>query len=60
MLALSLAFAEMTSILTRLLVRCDFELCDESREWGSGQCAWVVWEKPALYVRMTRVSGTAE
>lgn len=32
----------------------DLELCPESQKWGHGQKAWVIWDKPAMYVRLTK------
>lgn len=42
----------MTSILARVVYRFDLELCPESENWIKGQAAWIVWEKPPLYIKL--------
>ena len=48
----SLAYAEMRSILARMLWHFDMELCEVSKEW-SKQLIFVLWEKRALMVKLT-------
>ncbi|KAH7032669.1 cytochrome P450 [Microdochium trichocladiopsis] len=50
----NLANAEMRIILARLLWRFDLELLQESRNWMQ-QRVFVLWEKPALMVKVTPV-----
>lgn len=47
----SLAYHEMRIILANVLWRFDFELCPESEGW-TDQKVWIVWEKPALMVKL--------
>ncbi|KAF6240618.1 hypothetical protein HO173_001289 [Letharia columbiana] len=48
----NLAYAEMRSILARMLWHFDMELCEASKGW-TDQLAFVLWEKPALLVKLT-------
>ncbi|KAL8694627.1 MAG: hypothetical protein Q9218_000722 [Villophora microphyllina] len=52
----NLAYAEMRSILARVLWHFDLELCEESRDWAK-QKVFALWDKPALNVRL-RSRGT--
>lgn len=47
----SLAYAEMRSILARMLWNFDMELCEASKEWNK-QRIYLLWEKPALMVKL--------
>lgn len=49
----NLAYAEMRLILARLLFDFDLELDERSRNWTEGMKAFVLWEKPALWIRLT-------
>lgn len=48
----SLAYAETKLILSRVLYRFNFELKEESVGWMA-QKAYVLWEKPPMYVYVT-------
>lgn len=48
----NLAYAEMRLILTRLLYDFDLELDERSTDWMKGQKAYVLWEKPPLWVKV--------
>ena len=48
----SLAFAEMRTILARMLWNFDMELCEVSKDWNK-QRIFLLWEKPALMVKLT-------
>ncbi len=48
----SLAYAEMRFILARLIWNFDIEITEQSREWMDHQRAYLIWEKPPLYVRL--------
>lgn len=47
----NLAYAEMRSIMARMLWNFDMELCDDSKDWAR-QKVFVLWDKPALNVRL--------
>ena len=47
----NLAYVEMRSILARIVWHFDMELCEESKDW-TNQNAYVLWEKPPLYVML--------
>lgn len=49
----NLAYAEMRLILARLLFDFDLELDERCRNWTEGQKAFMLWEKPALWVKLT-------
>ncbi|KAE9964642.1 hypothetical protein EG328_010294 [Venturia inaequalis] len=49
----NLAYAEMRIILARLLFDFDLELDERSRSWTRGMKAFVLWEKPSLWVKLT-------
>jgi cytochrome P450 len=51
-----LAYAEIRLILARLLFNFDMELCDESKDWLN-QKTYLVWQKPALMVRLRNREG---
>jgi hypothetical protein len=51
----SLAYAEMRLILARMIWNFDMEIAPDSWNWIN-QKAYVVWEKPALNVRLAPVA----
>jgi cytochrome P450 len=48
----NLAWAEIRTILARLVWHFDMELMDESRDWVEGQKVYFLWYKPALMVKL--------
>jgi hypothetical protein len=52
---LSLAYAEMRLILTRLLWNFDLELDERSQTWVKDLKAYSIWQKEALYVKLKPV-----
>ncbi|MCJ1380206.1 hypothetical protein MMC17_003309 [Xylographa soralifera] len=52
----SLAYFEIRSTLAYMLWTFDMELCDESRDWATDQRFDVTWERPPLYVKLSRRS----
>ena len=54
----SLAYAEMMSVMSRMLFHFDMTLCDESIGWGHKQKTFVFWEKPPLMVRLALSDGS--
>lgn len=46
------AWAEMCSILARLVWNFEMELCPESEGWDQGQKVYFVWSKPPLMVKL--------
>lgn len=48
----SLAWAEMRTILARLVWNFEFEMLDTSRDWEKQQRVFVLWSKPSLMVRL--------
>ena len=50
--SLSLAYAEMRSILARMLWNFDMKLCEASKKW-TDQRVFVLWEKLPLLVKLT-------
>jgi len=52
------AWAEMRSILARLVWNFEMELCPESEVWGKGQKVYFVWFKSPLMVKLTARSET--
>lgn len=46
------AWAEMRSILARLIWNFEMELCPESEQWDQGQKVHFVWVKPPLMVNL--------
>ncbi|KAF4981105.1 hypothetical protein FDECE_17751 [Fusarium decemcellulare] len=51
----NLAYAEMRSILARLVWNFDVELDDVDHNWLSGQKTYMIWEKGPLKLRFTNV-----
>jgi cytochrome P450 len=48
----NLAWAEMRTILARLVWNFDMELLPESEGWDEGQKIYVLWHKPPLMVKL--------
>lgn len=42
----------MRFILSRLVWNFDIEIDEQSREWIDHQRAYLIWEKPALFVKL--------
>ncbi|KAH7007774.1 cytochrome P450 ClCP1 [Ilyonectria destructans] len=53
----NLAYAEMRSILARLMYNFDVELDDVSQDWLSSQKTYIIWEKGPLRLRFTNVKS---
>ncbi|MCJ1388900.1 hypothetical protein MMC18_001751 [Xylographa bjoerkii] len=47
----NLAYAEMRSIMARMLWHFEMELCEDAEGWND-QRIFILWDKPALYVRL--------
>ncbi|KAF4845773.1 Cytochrome P450 monooxygenase hmp1 [Colletotrichum siamense] len=54
-IAINLAYAEMRYILARFLWRFDVEMTDQSRDWMDDQKAYLVWDKPGLFLMLIPV-----
>ena len=54
----NLAWAEIRTILARLVWHFDFEILDASRNWEK-QKVFVLWEKPSLMVKLKVRQGAA-
>lgn len=52
----SLAYAEMSTVLAKLLWHFDIELLPETLNWDQAK-SYVVWEKDALKVKLTSFSN---
>ena len=50
----SLAYAEIRSILVRLLWHFDFQLEAESQNWLEDQKEYSLWDKGALWIKLER------
>lgn len=48
----SLAYAEMRFILARFVWNFDLSLDERSRNWMDHQQAYLIWEKPPLYMNL--------
>ncbi|MCJ1432335.1 hypothetical protein MMC27_001691 [Xylographa pallens] len=48
----NLAYAEMRSIMARMLWNFEMELCGDSEGWND-QRIFILWDKPALHVRLS-------
>jgi cytochrome P450 len=48
----SLAWAELRTILGRLVWNFEFEMLDTSRDWEKQQRVFILWSKPSLMVRL--------
>ncbi|KAF2023284.1 cytochrome P450 monooxygenase-like protein, partial [Setomelanomma holmii] len=48
----NLAWAEIRTILARLVWNFDMQLQDVSRNWEKGQTSFVLWSKPSLMVKL--------
>ncbi|CAG8958605.1 hypothetical protein HYFRA_00009922 [Hymenoscyphus fraxineus] len=51
-IAMNLAYAEMRYILARLLWNFDLEMTEQSRNWMDNQKAYLVWDKPGLFLKL--------
>jgi cytochrome P450 len=49
----SMAWAEIRSILARLIWNFDMELQTESSNWADKQKVYILWDKPSLMVKLT-------
>jgi hypothetical protein len=49
----SMAWAEINTILARLVWNFDMELQEESMHWGDKQKVYILWDKPSLMVKLT-------
>lgn len=54
----NLAYAEMRSIMARILWNFDLELCDDSKDWAR-QKVFILWDKPALNVKLRVRKGVS-
>ncbi|KAF1985411.1 cytochrome P450 monooxygenase-like protein [Aulographum hederae CBS 113979] len=50
----NLAYSEMRSILARLVWHFEIELCAESADWMARQNVFILWEKPALMLKLSQ------
>ena len=48
----SMAWAEIRSILARLIWNFDMDLLEESANWADVQKVFVLWDKPSLMVKL--------
>ena len=48
----SLAWVEIHSIMARMLLNFDMELCEESRHWHN-QKVFSLWDKPPLQIKLS-------
>jgi hypothetical protein len=48
-----LGLAEVRAVMIRLIWRFDITLREESESWMTGQKAFMVWEKPKLWVKLS-------
>lgn len=55
-IVLSLAYAEMRTILAKLLWNFDTALLPQPRQWDNTR-SYIVWEKHALWVRLQERSN---
>ncbi|KAI6350417.1 Rab geranylgeranyltransferase [Pyricularia grisea] len=51
-IAKNLAYAEMRYILARFLWHFDVEITEESKGWMDNQKAYLVWDKPGLWLKL--------
>ncbi|KXJ85762.1 cytochrome P450 [Microdochium bolleyi] len=56
----NLAYAEMRTILARMLFNFDMALENRSREWLADLKTFQLWDKPAMYVKLTPRQRGAE
>ncbi|KAI1374302.1 cytochrome P450 [Hypoxylon crocopeplum] len=54
-IAMNLAYAEMRYILGRFLWHFDIEVTEQSRTWMDNQKAYLVWDKPGLFLHLKPV-----
>ena len=50
-----MAYAEMRLLLAKMLWHFDFELADPDDDWFDRLKAFMVWEKPPLRIRLSKV-----
>ncbi|MCJ1282685.1 hypothetical protein MMC26_002010 [Xylographa opegraphella] len=48
----NLAYAEMRSIMARMLWNFDMQLCEDSEGWND-QRIFILWDKPELHIRLS-------
>lgn len=53
LMCFSLAYAEMRLILAKLIWNFDIDIDPRSEEWLEKNTAFLLWEKPDLWVRLT-------
>lgn len=53
----SLALMELRVILGRMLWSYDMEAVNPNVDWMTNQKAYVLWEKPELFIKYTRRAG---
>ena len=51
-LGINLAWAELRIILCRLVWEFEFELCAGQEKWMDDQKAYILWDKPGLWVNL--------
>ena len=56
-IAMNLAYAEMRYILARFLWNFDIEGTKQSEKWMDDQKAYLVWDKPGLFVHLKPRAG---
>lgn len=56
----NLAYSELRVTTARLLYRFDFELEPGQDNWMKDQCIFLVWEKPALHLRLRERKAATE
>jgi hypothetical protein len=47
-----IAYAEIRSIIVRILWNFDMELCEESKNWID-QKIFILWDKPPLHIKLS-------
>jgi len=55
----NLAWHEMRLVLSSVLLQFDLELCPESDGWFDTQKIYLLWGKPPLMCKLTRVNPSA-
>ncbi|TLD33397.1 hypothetical protein PspLS_01571 [Pyricularia sp. CBS 133598] len=48
----NLAYSEMRMILARMLFNYDMELDEQSKNWADGMPAYILWDKPEMFVHL--------
>ncbi|KAK1585491.1 cytochrome P450 [Colletotrichum navitas] len=59
-IAINLAYAEMRYILARFLWNFDVDMTEQSRGWMDNQKAYLVWDKPGLFLRLKPAKNVEE